>query len=92
MEKTIPLPLEEYLYLKDFHDAIKNDAQIIDMSRYYSTSCVHHQKYLYISKDDFAKKYQKEFVELQNENYHLKSKLEKLKSRNLLQRILNIKK
>ena len=92
MNKTIQIELQEYLNLKDFYDKIKyEDAQIIDMSRFYSTSLVHHQQYLYISKDDFAKKYQKEFYELQNENEKLRSKIEKLKNRNIFQRILNKK-
>jgi hypothetical protein len=90
MEKTILIHLNEYLKYKEFHDKIKyEDAQIIDMSRFYSTSLVHHQQYLYISKDDFAKKYQKEFYELQNENEKLRSKIEKLKNRNLFERIIN---
>jgi hypothetical protein len=89
MEKTIQLNLDEYLHLKEFHDAVKKDAQLIDMSRFYSTSLVHHQTYLYISKDDFAKKYQKEFFELQNENSKLRLKIDELKYRNLFQRILN---
>jgi hypothetical protein len=93
MKKTITIELDEYLNLKEFHDKIKyEDAQLIDMSRFYSTSLVHHQTYLYISKDDFAEKYQKEFFELQNENNKLWDKIDKLKNRNLLQRILNKKK
>jgi hypothetical protein len=91
MIKTITIELNEYLNLKEFHDAVKKDAQIIHMSRFYSTSLVEHQTYLYISKDDFAKKYQKEFVQLQNENNNLWQQLIKLKNRNLFQRIINQK-
>jgi hypothetical protein len=90
MKKTITIELDEYLNLKEFHDKIKNEnAQMIDMSRFYSTSLVHHQTYLYISKDDFAKKYQKEFFELQNENSKLRQRIDELKYRNLFQRIIN---
>jgi hypothetical protein len=90
MTKTIQINLDEYLNLKEFHDKVKyENAQMIDMSRFYSTSSVHYQQYLYISKDDFAKKYQKEFYDLQNENNNLIEKLNKLKKRNLFQRILN---
>lgn len=90
MIKTVTIELNEYLNLKEFHDRIKYGvAQIIDMSRFYSTSMVDHQRYFYIGKDDFAKKYQKEFTDLQNENFRLKKELSELKNKNLLQRIIN---
>lgn len=90
MIKTATIELDEYLNLKEFHDKIKfGQAQIIDMSRFYSLSEVYHKRYLYIGKDDFAKKYEKEFTDLQNENFRLNKELSKLKKRNLFERIIN---
>lgn len=90
MEKTILIHLNEYLKYKEFHDKIKyEDAQIIDMTRFWSSSMAHHQRYLYLGKDEFAEKYQKEFCELQDKNFELNQKLEKLKNRNLFERIIN---
>lgn len=90
MEKTILINLNEYLKYKEFHDKIKyEDAEIIDMTRFWSSTMAHHQRYLYLGKDDFAKKYQAEFTELQNENYELRQQIEKFKNRNLFERIIN---
>jgi len=92
MEKTILIHLNEYLKYKEFHDKVKfEQAEIINMTRFYNESLVHHQRYMYLGKDDFAEKYQKEFDELQNENEKLRSKIEKLKNRNIFQRLINKK-
>lgn len=90
MTKTITIELDEYLQLKEFHDKVKyEDAQIIDMTRFWSSSIAYHQRYMYLGKDDFAEKYRKEFIQLQNDNFEYRQYNEKLVKRNLFERIIN---